>query len=244
MWITSSGLSINPTKGSLLIISRSRTKPQLSITINTNLVTVVESVKYLGVTITSMTSMKWNTHDTNTCKSAKQKLGLLYRNFQLADQKTLSQLYKALVLPKLDYCSCVWDPPSITLSNKLESIQGFAAKLCTKRWSVPSTLVTSDLNWPTIRSRRSRQKVLLCRRIIRNESIISPSSYFSPPPHPNPRTHLPHTVHAPFARTTSFQSSFFVSVCNLWNSLPEEVVSLPSSRSFKAALLQLPSFSL
>ena len=67
---------------------------------------------------------------------------------------------------------------------------------------------------------------------------------FSPPPHPNPRTHLPHTVHVPFARTTSFQSSFFVSVCNLWNSLREEVVSLPSSRSFKAALLQLPSFSL
>ena len=131
-----------------------------------------------------------------------------------------------------------------SIHHCVESIQGFAAKLCTKQWSVPSTLVTSDLNWPTLRSRRSRQKVLLCRCIIRNESIISPSSYFSPPPHPNPRTHLPHTVHAPFARINSFQSSFFVSVCNLWNSLPEEVVSLPYSRSFKAALLQLPSFSL
>ena len=85
---------------------------------------------------------------------------------------------------------------------------------------------------------------LLCRCIIRNEPIISLSSYFSPPPHPNPRTHLPHTVHVPFARTASSQSSYFVSVCNLWNSLPEEVVSLPSSCSFKAALLQRPSFSL
>ena len=93
--------------------------------------------------------------------------------------------------------------------------------------------------------RRSRQKVLLCRRIIRNESIISPSSYFPPPSsHHNPRTHHPHTVHVSFARTSSFQSSFFVSVCNLWNSLREEVVSLPSSRSLKAALLQLPSFIL
>ena len=73
------------------------------------------------------------------CKSAKQKLGLLYRNFQLANQKTLSQLYKALVLPELDYCSWVWDPFSITLSDKLESIQGFAPKLCTKRWSDPPT---------------------------------------------------------------------------------------------------------
>ena len=44
-------------------------------------------------------------HPYHQHMSAKQKLGLLYRNFQLADQKTLSQLYKALVLPKLDYCS-------------------------------------------------------------------------------------------------------------------------------------------
>ena len=44
---------------------------------------------------------------TNTCKSAKQKLGLLYRNFQRADQKTLSHLYKALVLSRLDYTSYI-----------------------------------------------------------------------------------------------------------------------------------------
>ena len=86
--ITSSGLLINPTKSLLLIISRSHTKTQLSITINT---TLLPSVKYLGVTITS--NLKWNTHITNTCKSAKQKLGLLYCNFQLTNQKTLSQLY-------------------------------------------------------------------------------------------------------------------------------------------------------
>ena len=61
---------------------------------------------------------------TNSCKSAKQKLGLLYCNFQQADQKTLSHLYKALVLSRLDYGSCIHYPPSITLSDKLESIQG------------------------------------------------------------------------------------------------------------------------
>ena len=60
-WIASSGLSINPTKRSLLIISRSHTTPQLSITINTTPVTMVESV---GVAITS--DLKWNTHITNT----------------------------------------------------------------------------------------------------------------------------------------------------------------------------------
>ena len=57
-----------------------------------------ETVNYLGVTISS--NLKWNDHILSTCKSAKRKLGLLYRNFHQEDQKTLSHLYKALVLSK------------------------------------------------------------------------------------------------------------------------------------------------
>ena len=165
-WITSSGLAINPTKSSLLVISRCRSKPQVHVTINSSPVASVDSVKYLGVTITN--DLKWNTHIAYTCKSAKRRLGLLYRNFRQADQRTLSQLYKALVLPKLDYCSCVWDPATLTLINRMESVQKFAAKLCTKRWSDSSDSLVSGLNWATLRYRRSRLKAQLCRRIILN----------------------------------------------------------------------------
>ena len=112
-WITSSGLSINPSKSSLLVISRSRTKPQVLLTINSTPVTIVESAKYLGITITS--DLRWNVHISNICKSAKQKLGLIYRNFNQAEQRSLCQLYEALDLPKLDYCSSVWDPPPLSL---------------------------------------------------------------------------------------------------------------------------------
>ena len=237
-WLAQSGLVINPSKSSLLVICRCRTKPCVSITINSSIVPCVESIKYLGVTISS--DLKWNSHILNTCKSAKQKLGLLHRNFRQADCVTLSRLYKALVLPKLDYCSCVWDPASsTTLTEKLESVQRFAAKLCTKRWSDSPSLLTARLNWPNLHSRRSRQKLQLCRRIIRKESVIPPSSHFSPPSHVNPRTSHPFTVNVPHARTTAFQSSFFVSVCRLWNSLPEGIAQLSSSRSFKFALSSL-----
>ena len=133
---------------------------------------------------------------------------LFIHNFATSNRLTMqkTQLYKALVHPKLDCCSCVWDPPSITLLDKLEPIQGFAANLYMKWCMVPSTLFTSDLNLPTLYSHRSWQKVLLCRHIITNKSIISPSSHFSPPPHPNPRTHHPHTVQVPFARTACFHA--------------------------------------
>ena len=120
--------------------------------------------------------------------------------------------------------------------------QKFAAKLCTKRWSDSPTSLITTLNWPSLCARRSRQKAQLCRRIIKNESIIPPSPYFSPPAFRNTRTQHAHVVRVPFARTTSFQSSFFISACHLWNRLPEHIISLPSSRSFKAALLKLPTF--
>ena len=237
-WIKASGLAINPSKSTLLVISRKRVKPNISLLINSTPIPCADSVKYLGVTITS--DLKWNAHVCNTCKSAKLKLGLLYRNFHQADQRTLSHLYKTLVIPKLDYYSSVWDPYNASLTNSLESVQSFAAKLCTKRWSASSHELTQSLNWPPLHTRRSRQKTQLCRRIIKNESIIPPSSYYHPVTHSNPRIHHSFSVTVPFARTTSFQCSFFVSSCVLWNSLPNDLVTLTTARAFKAALLHLP----
>ena len=74
----------------------------------------------------------------------EKKLGLLYRTFHLCDQQSLSRLYKVLV-PKFDYCCCVWDPSTSVLVKRLESVNKFAAKICTKRWSGPSPL--SLLGW-------------------------------------------------------------------------------------------------
>ena len=89
-WIESSGLAINLTKSTLLVISRKHAKPCLSLKINSVNIPTAESVKYLGVTITS--NLKWNDHILSTCKSFKCKLGLLYHSFHQADRKTLSHL--------------------------------------------------------------------------------------------------------------------------------------------------------
>ena len=86
LWIESSGLAINPTKSTHLIISRMRVKPHLSLQINSTIIPIAE-IKYLGVTISS--NLKLNVHILNICNSAKYKLGLLYRNFYWADQTHL-----------------------------------------------------------------------------------------------------------------------------------------------------------
>ena len=129
-WITSQDFSINPTKSSLQEPCQT---PSQSIALSS-----APGCHH---------HLRWNVHISNTCKSRTLP--------QLQSSRPASQLYKALVLPKLDYCSSVWDPASSTLSDKLESVQRFAAKLC---WSASPTELTSALNWPSLRSRRSRPK--------------------------------------------------------------------------------------
>ena len=78
----------------------------------------VESIKYLGVTITS--DLRWNTHVSNVCTKANRTLGFLRRNLYSCPQEVKEAAYKGLVRPALDYGSSVWDPPGVVLQEELE----------------------------------------------------------------------------------------------------------------------------
>ena len=68
----------------------------------------VESIKYLGVTITN--DLRWNTHVRNVCTKANRTLGFLRRNLHPCPQEVKEAVYKRLVHPVLEYGSSVWDP--------------------------------------------------------------------------------------------------------------------------------------
>ena len=52
----------------------------------------VESIKYLGVTITS--DLRWNTHVSNVCIKANRTLGFLRRNLYACPQEVKRQVIK------------------------------------------------------------------------------------------------------------------------------------------------------
>ena len=52
----------------------------------------IESIKYLGVTITS--DLRWNTHVSNVCTKANRTLGFLGRNLYSCPQEVKRQLIK------------------------------------------------------------------------------------------------------------------------------------------------------
>ena len=131
-------------------------------------------------------------------------------------------------------CACAVERYERTVSrnlNLLESVQRFAARLTTKQWQASTqNQLLHTLNWTPLCVRRKKQKAMVCRRILLGHSVI-PSSYLTPTPRPNPRTNHLIPLLTPFARTTLYQSSFFVSCVPIWNHLPESVISAPSSHS-------------
>ena len=77
--------------------------PPIKLSVDGTILSMVPSVIYLGVSISS--DLSWAADiDTVRCK-AKWQIGLLHWYFHAGSPSCKPQLYKSLVLPILDYCS-------------------------------------------------------------------------------------------------------------------------------------------
>ena len=79
------------------------------------------SVRDLGVTMTDDATFKL--HITEAVKSATEKCGWIHRTFQTRDPEAMLTLWKSLVQWRLDYCSQLWSPASLNLTQELEMVQ-------------------------------------------------------------------------------------------------------------------------
>ena len=108
-WARKWGMRFQPVKCNMMQLTRKRIKKiHPSYTLEGTDLENVESIKYLGVTITS--DLRWNTHVSNVCSKANRTLGFLRRNLYCCPQEVKEAAYKGLVRPVLDYGSSVWDP--------------------------------------------------------------------------------------------------------------------------------------
>ena len=83
-------------------------KIHASYSLNRNVHRNVESIKYLGVTITD--DLRWNTYVSNICTKGNRTLGFLMRNLYFCPREVKEAAYKGLVCPVQEYGSSVWNP--------------------------------------------------------------------------------------------------------------------------------------
>ena len=118
-----------------MVLSRKKkpTVPSTPLLLNGQPLAHVTSTKYLGVILTN--NLTWSEHVNSVCTKATRILGLIFRKYyNHASCSSLLQLYKSLVLPHLEYASAIWSPFLLGDKTRIENVQKFALRMCTKCW--------------------------------------------------------------------------------------------------------------
>ena len=117
--------------------------------------------KYLGVTLQS--NLKWDKHINNITSKAYQTLNFLRRNLKVSTQKIKDHAYKALVRPKLEYSSSIWDPSHTNQIKLIEKVQRRTARFTCNRYHNTSSVtdMLEDLDWPTLQVRRLKTRFIM-----------------------------------------------------------------------------------
>ena len=94
-WARKWGMRFQTVKCNMMQLTNKRSsKIQANYTLEDTVLENVESIKYLGVTITN--DLKWNTHISNVCTKANRALGFLRRNLYSCPQDVKEAAYKGL----------------------------------------------------------------------------------------------------------------------------------------------------
>lgn len=199
-------------------------------------VSVVPSVKYLGVYFTE--TLTWNKHVQFTISKANRLLGFLKRNFKDCPQEVKKTLYLTNVRSILEYGCAVWDPHQLSLQHELEKIQNRAARFITKKYgrSYSVTKIKSNIGLIPLADRRKNLRLKLFHNIYYNNTGIDKNKYLFPPHFVSYRRDHVKKVREPLCKTDIFQHSFFPFCISSWNKLPVNIVVNPSNISFVQTL--------
>ena len=121
-WARKRGMRYQPVKCNIMQILRKRTnKTEAYYTLEGTFLENVDSIKYLGVTVTN--DLRWNTHISNMSIKANKTLGFLRRNLYQCPKDVKEAAYIGLLRPMLEYGRCVWDPREWSFREKLKTFR-------------------------------------------------------------------------------------------------------------------------
>ena len=128
---------------------------------------VVDSRKYLGVTISE--DLTWKKHIDNTVNKANKTLSFIQRNLGDCTAPVKAAPYSIVVRPVLEYSSTVWDPHQTSDIHNLEQVQRRAAPFVhrsyTERTPGCVTNMVQSLGWESLQQRRYTDRLSMLFRI-------------------------------------------------------------------------------
>ena len=187
------------------------------------------SHKHLGLIFHR--SLTWHLHISTLHHRAMSILNAFKKIKNFLPRYALLVLYRAYVLPIVDYGDIIFDNCTTTDSNLLESIQTAAAKIilgCLRTTS--HEIILKDLGLTPLFIRRQFHILKAFRAILFGQcpsflSTLAPK-FFKNLSDYSSRFHT--NVQLPSCRTHSLHNSFFHKGSKLWNSLPTYLHNISS----------------
>ena len=139
-------IRINPNKRRLIITSYQ---------IHGHTPEVVDSCKYLGVTISE--DLTWRKHIDDTVNKANKTIGFVRRHLNDCSASVKSAAYTTMVRPRLEYSSTVWDPHHNRDIHNLEQVQRRAVRFVNRNYTERTpgcvTNMIQSLGWESLQHR-------------------------------------------------------------------------------------------
>ena len=160
-WESDWQMEFHPIKCQLLHVTNKR-RPMASIyNIRGHNLELVDSAKYLGVTIHK--TLQWNEYIDTITKKANSTRAFIQRNLQHCPQSTKATCCTTLVRPLVENACAVCDPHTAHNIQNLEAVQRRSARFVMNTYSQTSS-VTSMLDtfqWSSLEERRARCKAVM-----------------------------------------------------------------------------------
>ena len=187
----------------------------------------------LGVLITS--DLKPSSQCRRVAARANKILGCIRLAFKYLDPPTLVSLYKALVLPHLDYCSVAWCPFYIRDIEVLEKVQRRMTRILPHFRDLPYEQRLKSLNLLTLYARRLKHDLIFVFKLFNNKVDLDASKFFAPTSVTRTRGHNL-KLQVGFSHHIMRKNFFSQRVIKHWNNLPSDCVNATSLSSFELAL--------
>ena len=187
----------------------------------------------LGVSIDD--NLNFNDHNTNITRKVGNQLQVLKRDKKLIQVSAKAILYKAYILPQLNYCSIVWHHCGKRNSDKLEKLNQRCLRFVYDNYHDSYDKLLQLIDQPSLLNRRYCDILILIYKALHSLAPPYISNLFQKRTSPyNLRGQL--TLIVPRVNSTKYGlHSIRYSGAKLWNSLPDYIRNLPLHQ-FKSAI--------
>ena len=192
-------------------------------------------VKDLGIIISN--DMKMFKHCTSVVRKASFRLRQFRIAFSCTDRNFQLYMYKCYIRPLLEYNSQVWSPYLLGDIDRVEKVQkNFTKKLPgLSRRSYPERL--QILGLPSLEQRRIMSDLIAFHKMVHGNTHLDRNNFISFSSN-NTRGHSL-KVSLPGCSLDVRKKFFAIRSIEAWNSLPENLVEVPSSSLFKIKLNEI-----